>query len=116
MAFLNSCQTYIWLCPSEFLDEQTKIVWVMSYMKSGYAQKWTTHIFRWEQQLENSNQTKFLDWEDFSSTFKAEFTPAHSDALAINCCYDFLSLFLFSHHCSITPFHFPFELSFISHA
>ena len=31
-------------------------------------------------------------------------------------CYDFLSLFLFSHHCSITPFHFPFELSFISHA
>ena len=29
-------------------------------------------------------------------------------------CYDFLSLFLFSHHCSITPFHF--ELSFISHA
>ena len=28
-------------------------------------------------------------------------------------CYDFLSLFLFSHHCSIT---FPFELSFISHA
>ena len=25
-------------------------------------------------------------------------------------CYDFLSLFLFSHHCSITPFHFPFEL------
>ena len=31
-------------------------------------------------------------------------------------CYNFLSLFLFSHHCSITPFHFPFELSFISHA
>ena len=31
-------------------------------------------------------------------------------------CYDFLSLFLFSHHCSITPFHFPFELLFISHA
>ena len=25
MAFLNSCQTYIRLCPSEFPDEQTKI-------------------------------------------------------------------------------------------
>ena len=25
-------------------------------------------------------------------------------------CYNFLSLFLFSHHCSITPFHFPSEL------
>ena len=34
----------------------------------------------------------------------------------VNECYNFLSLFLFSHHCSITPFHFPFELSFISHA
>ena len=34
----------------------------------------------------------------------------------VTACYDFLSLFLFSHHCSITPFHFPFELSFISHA
>ena len=33
-AFLNSCQTYIRLCPREFLDEQTKTLWAMSYMKS----------------------------------------------------------------------------------
>ena len=85
MGFLNSCQTYIRLCPSEFLDEQTKIVWAMSYMKFSRAQKWTAQVFRWEQQLENSDQTKFLDWEDFSTIFKTEFTPAHSDALAINC-------------------------------
>ena len=85
MAFLNSCQTYIRLCLSEFPDEQTKIVWAMSYMKSGRAQKWTTRIFRWEQQPENFDQTKFLDWEEFSDTFKTEFMPAHSDALAINC-------------------------------
>ena len=30
------------------------------------------------------DQSKFLDWEDFTTTFKTEFTPAHSDALAIN--------------------------------
>ena len=35
LAFLNLCQTYIQLCPKEFLDEQTKIVWAMSYMKAG---------------------------------------------------------------------------------
>jgi hypothetical protein len=57
----------------------------MSYMKSGRAQKWTARIFRWEQQPEHSDQTKFLDWEDFVGTFRTEFTPAHSDALAINC-------------------------------
>ena len=84
MAFLNSCQTYIRLCPSKFSDEQTKIVWAMLYMKSGHAQRWTAHIFRWEQQTENADQSKFLDWEDFTTTFKTEFTPTHSDTLAIN--------------------------------
>jgi hypothetical protein len=83
-AFLNSCRTYIRLCPSEFPDEQTKIVWAMSYMKSGRAQKWTDRIFRWEQRPENAGHPKFIDWEDFCEVFKAEFTPAHSDALAIN--------------------------------
>ena len=84
IAFLNSCQTYIRLCPEDFADEQTKIIWAMSYMKSGRAQKWTAHIFRWEQQPENSGANKFFDWEDFCNEFRKEFTPAHSDALAIN--------------------------------
>ena len=84
MAFLNSCQTYIRLCPREFPDEQTKIVWAMSYMKSGRAQKWTARIFRWEQRPENSTSTRFLDWEDFRDEFRREFTPAHADSLAIN--------------------------------
>jgi Retrotransposon gag protein/Zinc knuckle len=84
LAFLNSCQTYLRLCPDEFPDEQTKIMWAMSYMKTGRAQKWTARIFRWEQLAENANQTKFLDWEDFRSEFRKEFTPAHADALAIN--------------------------------
>ena len=84
VAFLNSCQTYIRLCPKEFPDEQTKIVWAMSYMKSGRAQKWTARIFRWEEQPENEYQTKFLDWDDFRSEFRKEFTPAHADAVAIN--------------------------------
>jgi hypothetical protein len=84
MAFLNSCQTYIRLCPKEFSDDQTKIVWAMSYMKSGRAQKWTARIFRWEQQPDNLDSTRFLDWADFRDEFKKEFTPAHADSLAIN--------------------------------
>ena len=61
-----------------------KIVWAMSYMKSGHAQKWTAHIFRWEQQPENLHSSRFLDWEDFRDAFKVEFTPAHADSLDIN--------------------------------
>ena len=84
LAFLNSCQTYLRLCPEEFPDEQTKIVWAMSYMKTGRAQKWTARIFRWEQSEENANHSRFLDWADFRDEFRKEFTPSHADALAIN--------------------------------
>ena len=84
MAFLNACQTYIRLCPKEFADEQTKIIWAMSYMKSGRAEKWTARIFRWELLPENAGSSKFLDWDDFRDEFRKEFTPAHADAFAIN--------------------------------
>ena len=84
MAFLDACQTYVRLCPTEFPDEQTQIVWAMSYMKSGRAQKWAARIFRWEQQPENTETNKFFGWSDFRDEFRREFTPAHADALAIN--------------------------------
>ena len=82
--FLDSCQTYIRLCQREFPDEQTQIVWAMSYMKTGRAQKWAARIFRWEQLPKNDGCTKFFDWSDFRSEFRKEFTPAHADAVAIN--------------------------------
>jgi hypothetical protein len=81
-AFLRSCQTYILLCPESFSDDQTKIVWALSYMKSGRAAKWAARVFRWEE--ENSGNTKFLDWDDFRSEFRKEFCPANSEAAAIN--------------------------------
>ena len=33
-AFLTSCQTYIHLCLDSFPEEQVKITWALSYMKS----------------------------------------------------------------------------------
>ena len=53
-------------------------------MKTDHAQKWTAQVFCWEQQLENADQTRFLDWDDFCNKFKKEFTPVHSNALSIN--------------------------------
>src|SRR5882762_2555114 len=84
IAFLNACETYVRLCPSEFPDEQAKILWAMSYMKAGRAQRWTARIFRWSSRPENSDSTRFFDWQDFLEEFEKEFTPAHADAVAIN--------------------------------
>jgi hypothetical protein len=80
-AFLNSCQTYIRLCPDSFSDDQAKITWSLSYMKSGRAAKWAARIFKYE---EDEGQAKFLDWMDFREEFRKEFCPANSDAAAIN--------------------------------
>jgi hypothetical protein len=84
LAFLHSCQTYIRLCPDDFRDEQVKILWAMSYMKTDRAAKWTARIFRWEALPENADSTRFLDWDEFCTEFKKEFTPAHADALALH--------------------------------
>ena len=81
-AFLRSCQTYLLLCPESFSDDHTKIVWALSYMKSGRAAKWAARVFKWEE--DNAGNHKFLDWDDFKSEFRKEFCPANSDAAAIN--------------------------------
>jgi hypothetical protein len=81
-AFLRSCQTYILLSPELFSEDQTKIVWALSYMKSGRAAKWAARVFKWEE--DNGGDAKFLDWDDFKSEFRKEFCPAHSDVTAIN--------------------------------
>ena len=39
-AFLNSVQTYMYLCPDSFHSDQVKITWTLSYMKSRRAAKW----------------------------------------------------------------------------
>ena len=84
MAFLNSCQVYICLCPNSFTDKQAKIVWAMSYMKAGWAAKWSARVFQWEEQPEHVGYHKFVDWEDFWDKFKREFCPVYADSAAIN--------------------------------
>src|ERR1700678_3316791 len=82
--FLRSRQTYICLCPDSFSDDQTKIIWSLSYMKTGRAAKWAARIFKYEE--DNAGCTKFLDWEDFKSEFQkkssAPLTP--TPQLSIN--------------------------------
>ena len=96
MAFLYSCQTYICLCLDSFSDDQTKIVWVLSYMKVGWVEKWAAQVFCWEE--ENLQSYWFFDWEDFYQGFREEFCPAHTGFAAIT---HLKSTSYFQNKCSI---------------
>ena len=66
-SFLTSCQTYIHLCPDSFSLDQIKIIWALSYMKSGRAGKWVARVFKWEE--DNEGYLRFLDWDRFQAEF-----------------------------------------------
>ena len=82
-AFLTSCRTYIRLCPEAFDDESTKIVWAMSYMKSGRAGRWASREFEAEAAAEDG-RLRFIDWLDFEEEFRKDFTPLDAEATAVN--------------------------------
>jgi len=44
-AFLNSCSLYIHLAPEQFHNEEEKILWALTFFKSGHATKWSENIF-----------------------------------------------------------------------
>ena len=79
--FIRSCQTYIRLCSYNFSDDQVKITWTLSYMKSGRAAKWAARVFRSEEQ---TGTPRFSDWNQFRDEFNSEFCPVHSRISAIN--------------------------------
>ena len=44
--FLNSCSLYIRLAPEQFHDEEERILWALTFFKSGRAAKWSENVFR----------------------------------------------------------------------
>jgi len=52
-----------------------KIVWAMSYMKSGHAGWWATWEFEYEATSEDQ-KLHFLDWLDFEDKFHKDFLPS----------------------------------------
>jgi len=49
-----------------FEDDLTKIIWAMSYMKTGRANRWATHEFKQEAK---TSHLRFIDWLDFVEEF-----------------------------------------------
>jgi hypothetical protein len=75
--------SYIHLCPEAFDADTVKIIWVMSYMKSGQAGHWATREFKYEATSQDG-RLHFLDWVNFEDEFHKDFMPLNAEAIAIN--------------------------------
>jgi hypothetical protein len=79
-AFLMSCELYISLTASDFVDEQVRIHWALSYFKGGRTASFTEHILR--QELRTGKMC-FASWSDFTKEFVATFCPENEATMAL---------------------------------
>jgi hypothetical protein len=78
--FLNSCDLYMSLCPSEFIDDQAKILWVLSYMKTDRAAAFADRLLRHRAKFGKHRYTTF---DQFRSTFATMFCPENEATHAL---------------------------------
>jgi hypothetical protein len=79
-AFFNLCWLYISLCEDQFKDEQAKIHWALSFMKSGCAALYANSILRSEASW---HVPSFLFWWDFKGGFISKFCPKNEVTAAL---------------------------------
>jgi hypothetical protein len=79
-AFLTSCELYILLTASDFIDEQVRIHWALSYFKGGRAASFAECILRQELW---SGKMCFASWRDFTEEFVLMFCPENEATTAL---------------------------------
>jgi hypothetical protein len=79
-AFLTSCELYISLTQSDFVDEQVHIHWVLSYFRGRRAASFTECIL-WQELW--SGKMCFASWHDFTEEFVATFCPENKATTAL---------------------------------
>jgi hypothetical protein len=67
-----SCELYISLTALDFIDEQVRIHWALSYFKGGRAASFAKRILRQELW---SGKMCFASWSDFTEEFVSAFCP-----------------------------------------
>jgi len=80
-AFLNSCSLYIHLALEQFHNEQEKILWALTFFKSGCAAKWSENMFCQEA---DTGVFPIQTWRDFEQQFRVYFFLVNVEADAIN--------------------------------
>jgi len=80
-AFLNSCSLYICLAPEQFHNKEERILWALTFFKSGRAAKWSKNMFCQEV---DTGVFPIRTWRDFEQQFRVHFFPVNMEADAIN--------------------------------
>jgi hypothetical protein len=79
-AFLTSCELYISLTASDFVDEQVYIHWALSYFKGRRAASFAECIL-WQEL--RSGKMCFTSWSDFTEEFASTFCPENEATTAL---------------------------------
>jgi len=80
-AFLNSYSLYIHLAPEQFHNKKERILWALTFFKSGHAAKWSKNVFCQEA---NTGVFPIRTWRNFEQQFRVHFFPVNAEADAIN--------------------------------
>jgi hypothetical protein len=78
-AFLNSCELYQALVPSQFADDHAKIMWAFSFMKSDRAARFVDRQMRGYLAV---GSLTYASWGDFVAEFILEFCPKNEVQVA----------------------------------
>jgi hypothetical protein len=79
-AFLTSCELYISLTASDFVNKQVHIHWALSYFKGRCAVSFAKRIL---QQELWSGKMCFASWSDFTEEFTSMFCPENEATTAL---------------------------------
>jgi hypothetical protein len=79
-AFLTSCELYILLSQSDFVKDQGRIHWALSYFKGGCAVTFAERIIWQEMQ---TGKMCFASWDEFREEFTAAFCPENEATTAL---------------------------------
>jgi hypothetical protein len=79
-AFMNSCVLYQSLFAAEFQDDQAKIHWVLSYMKSNRTATFADCTIRYEMKYDS---LRYGLWDAFQRVFIETFCPENESTHAL---------------------------------
>jgi len=79
--FLSACCLYIQLCIDQFLCDQNKILWMLSFFRSSRVTKWLEGLFREES---STKSFPIIFWLDFEQVFKNQFFLVNTATKVMN--------------------------------
>jgi hypothetical protein len=78
--FLTSCELYISLTQSDFVEDQVHIHWALSYFKGRHVVTFAEHII-WPEM--RTGKMCFTSWDEFREEFTAAFCPENEATTAL---------------------------------